>query len=215
VLSLVRRTTGPHGEPHFGLLELIRERAVELLTGKEETRARDRHAAYLAALLDDIEAHCWEAGPRLDLVVQSLPEIRAAHAWAELRDDVGLAARLAAGLGEYWHREGDHAEGRAWVTASLAHRDELDVLVARLDLAAGIVQWPRDQSIAREHWQRAMEDFRSIGHDRYLAYSMALAAVTYVGEAENYDAPLRLCDDAIDDAVALALTDVPVREPSS
>jgi predicted ATPase len=197
--SLVRRTAGPHGEPLFGMLEVMRERAVELFTGEDEIRVRDRHAAYLAALLDDIEARCWVEGPRLDLVVERLPEIRGAHAWAERRDDVGLAARLAAGLGEYWHREGDHAEGRTWVTASLAHRDELDdFLVARLDLAAGIVEWPRDQSVAREHWQRAIEELRALGHDRYLAYTTALAAVTYVGEAESYDAALALCDEAIE-----------------
>jgi predicted ATPase/DNA-binding SARP family transcriptional activator len=197
--SLVRRSAGPHGEPVFGLLEVMREHAVEVLTGEEEVRVRDGHASYLADLLDDIEEHCWESGPRLDLVVERLTEIRAAHVWAERCDDVLIAARLTAGLGEYWHREGGHAEGRNWVAGSLRHRDQLDdFLVARLDLAAGIVEWPRDQSVAREHWQRAIEEFRTLGHDQYLACSMALAAVTYVGEAENYEAALRLCDEAIE-----------------
>ncbi|HEX5086839.1 MAG TPA: hypothetical protein VFV89_03460, partial [Nocardioides sp.] len=69
---------------------------------------------------------------------------------------------------------------------------------ARLDLAAGIVEWPRDPSVARIHWQRAIDEFQALGHDHYLAYSMALVAVTHVGEAEGYDAALRLCDEAIE-----------------
>jgi predicted ATPase/DNA-binding SARP family transcriptional activator len=196
--SLVRRTTGPRGDPLFGLLQLMRERAGELLTGEEEIQVRDRHAAYLADLLDDIEARCWEVGQQLDIVIERLPEIRAAHAWADRRGDVRLAARLTAGLAEYWHREGHHAEGRAWVMPALAHREGLDDhLVARLHLAAGIVEWPRDPSVARQHWNRAVDAFRALGHDQYLACSMALAAVTHVGEAENYTAALALCDEAI------------------
>lgn len=196
--SLVRRSTGPAGDPRFGLLELMRERADELLTGEEEIQVRDRHAAYVADVLDDIEARCWEVGQQLDVVIERLPEIRAAHAWAERRGDARLGARLTAGLGDYWHREGHHAEGRAWVASALAHREELDDhLVARLDLAAGIVEWPRDPSVARQHWNRAVEDFRALGHDRYLSCAMALAAVTHVGEAEHYSAALALCDEAI------------------
>jgi len=206
--SLVRRTSGPHGDPRFGLLELMRERAGELLTGDEEIRVRDRHAAYLADVLDDIEARCWEVGQQLDVVIERLPEIRAAHAWAERRGDVRVAARLTAGLADYWHREGYHAEGRTWVAAALAHREDLDeYLVARLHLAAGIVEWPRDPSVARQHWNRAVDAFRVLGHDRYLSCAMALAAVTHVGEAANYTAALASCDEAI----ALARK---AREPS-
>lgn len=74
------------------------------------------------------------------------------------------------------------------VTSSAAHKHqgELDDgLRARLLLAAGIVEWPRDPSIARRHWAGAIDACRDLGHDRYLSYSMALAAVTHVGEAEG------------------------------
>jgi len=196
--SLIRRIVGSRTETRYGLLELLRERAGDLLTGEEEIRVRDRHAAYLAGFLDDLEARRWEAVPRLDNVIERLADIRAAHAWAEQRADVELAARLTAGLGDYWHREGHHAEGRTWVATALAHLDALDDhLVARVHLTAGIVEWPRDQALAREHWQRAVDDFRALGDDQYLAYSMALAAVTYIGEAENYASALTLCDEGI------------------
>jgi predicted ATPase len=197
--SLVRRLAGPQPEPRFELLELLRRRARDLLTGEDEILVRDRHAAHMADFLDDLEQRRWEAERPLGPVVASLSEIRAAHAWAEERADATLAGRLVAGLGDYWHREGHHAEGREWVAAALGRRDELDdLLVARLHLAAGIVEWPRDPSVAREHWERAVDAFRALGHDRYLAYSMALAAVTHVGEAESYAAALALCDEGID-----------------
>jgi predicted ATPase/DNA-binding SARP family transcriptional activator len=197
--SLVRRIASPGHEPRFGLLEVVRERAAELLTGDEEVAVRDRHAAHLAGFLDDLEEQRWETERRLDDVMERLPEIRAAQAWAQRRGDADLAARLAAGLADFWHREGHHAEGRAWVAAALANREQLDDrLVARLHLAAGIVEWPRDPSVARLHWERAVEAFRELGHDRYLAYSMALAAVTHIGEDESYAASLARCDEAID-----------------
>jgi predicted ATPase/DNA-binding SARP family transcriptional activator len=197
--SLVRRITDPQQEPRFGLLELLRERARELLTGAEELLVRDRHAAFMTDFLDDLEDRRWHTERRLDLLIDRLPEIRAAHDWAEQRRDTVLAARMTAGLGDYWHREGHHAEGRAWVGAALAHQDELDDhLVARLHLAAGVVEFPRDPSVARQHWERAVDAFRTLGHDRYLAYSMALAAVSHVGEADTYDAAVTLCDEGIE-----------------
>lgn len=65
-------------------------------------------------------------------------------------------------------------------------------------MTAGVVEWPRDPSVARLHWERAVDAFRQLGDDRYLAYSMALAAVTHVGETESYSASLARCDEAID-----------------
>jgi predicted ATPase/DNA-binding SARP family transcriptional activator len=197
--SLVHRTSGADGEPRFGLLELMRERATGLLDGQEEIRVRDRHAVCLADLLDSTEATYLMRGPQLDVVIEWLPEVRAAHAWAEACDNVVLMGRLAAGLGEYWNHEGNHAEGRTWVAEPLARRDDLDELLrARLELIAGILEWPHDRSVARGHWQRAIDGFTELGDGRHLAYCMARAALTRVGEAESYDAALRTCDQAIE-----------------
>ena len=115
--------TRPRGEPRFVLLELLRDRARDLLAGGEASSIADRHSAYVAALLDDLEERHWtDAADRwIDVITESLAEIRAAHAWAEQRGDAYLAARITAGLGSYWHREGHHTEGRRWVTEAMAH----------------------------------------------------------------------------------------------
>jgi predicted ATPase/DNA-binding SARP family transcriptional activator len=200
--SLVRRLPGPReGEWRFGLLELLRERARALLTGDERTRVEAAHARYVARVLDELDDHRWTlaADRWIDLTTEFLPEIRLAHAWAEKHGQVELAARVAADLGTYWHREGHYAEGRRWVADSLAHAGDLapDV-VARLHLAAGFVEWPRDQKVARRLWERAVEEFRRLGHRRYLAYSLGLSSGTYIGERHSYDVALRLCEEAID-----------------
>jgi predicted ATPase/DNA-binding SARP family transcriptional activator len=200
--SLVRRLPGPReGEWRFGLLELLRERARALLTGDERAWVEGAHARYVARVLDELDDHRWTlaADRWIDLTTELLPEIRLAHVWAETHGEVDLAARITADLGTFWHREGHYAEGRRWVADSLAHAADLDPdVVARLHLAAGFVEWPRDQRVARRLWERAVEQFRRLGHRRYLAYSLGLSSGTYIGERDSYDVAMRLCDESID-----------------
>ena len=200
--SLVRRTTGTRDEPRYVLLELLRERARELLAESGEAAAVEgRHAAYVAAFLDDLDERRWtDLSDRwIDLVTEMLGEIRAAHDWAGRHGEAVVAARITAGLGTFWHREGHHAEGRRWVADALAHADRLDpLLAARLQLAAGFVAWPRDQAAARVHFEQAAAAFRHLDHRRYLAYALMLCSGTYVGDPSGYDLGLGLCDDGID-----------------
>jgi tetratricopeptide (TPR) repeat protein len=199
--SLVRRVTGPRGDPRFVLLELLRERARELLRDDDESQTRDRHAAYVASFLDDVEERRWTdlADRWLDLIAEALAEVRAAHDWAQRRGDVRLAARITASLMGYWHREGHHVEGREWTAAALAHTDGLDDhLLARLHLAVGFVEWPRDLQVARGHLDEAIEVFRALGDDRYLAYALALASVTHLGDPDEHKTALALCDESIE-----------------
>jgi len=199
--SLVHRVTGPRGEPRFVLLELLRERARELLGEHDEVGVRDRHAAYAASFVEDVDERRWTdlADRWLDVFAESLAEISAAHDWAQQRGDVEVAARIAAGLVGYWHREGHHVEGRRWVSAALDQADGLDDhLRARLHLAAGFVEWPRDLLVAREHLSQAIAAFRALGDDRLLSYALALASVTHLGDPESHELALALADESIE-----------------
>jgi hypothetical protein len=170
----------------------------------------ERHAAYVASFLEGIEERRWsELSDRwIALVTELLAEIRAAHEWAQRRAPA-IAARIAANLGTYWHREGHYPEGRRWVDDALGSGIDLEpVVTARLHLAAGFVEWPRDQGVARSHWGRAIEAFGLLGDQRYRAYSMALAAGTYLGDRERYEHAMRLCDDGI--ALARTVGDRPL-----
>jgi predicted ATPase/DNA-binding SARP family transcriptional activator len=197
--SLVRRVTGRRGEPRFRLLELLRQRARELLPEPDGVRLRTRHAAWVAAALDELDERKWtEPQGWIDQVTDLQPEIRAAHADATRRGDRVTAARIAGALGTFWLREGHHDEGRRWVAAALAEADGLDgQLRGRLHMAAGAVDWTNDAVAAREHWTRAAELFRRHGPDRYLAYALGLGAVTFVGDPASYRDALRQSDESI------------------
>jgi predicted ATPase/DNA-binding SARP family transcriptional activator len=210
--SLVRRLSGPGGEPRFGMLELLREHAGRLLAEGDETSLRRRHAEYVADLLESIEERRWTvlADRWIDLVNDILPEVRSAHAWAQAHDAWHIAARITGALGTFWHREGHHVEGRAWVDQARAHVDLYDEpLVGRLLLAAGFMAWPRnDAPLTRELWTGAVEAFRAAGDKRYLAFVLGLLPGTYVGDVDNYETGMRLCEESL--TLAREVGDLPL-----
>jgi predicted ATPase/DNA-binding SARP family transcriptional activator len=203
--SLVRRVTGRRGERRFGLLQLLQERARALLDEGEADALRARHAAWLVAEVEAAEEQRWTdvGGPWIDDLTELLPEIRAAHAWAR-RHDRRSAARLTAAMGVYWVREGHHAEARAWAAEALATSDGLDeLLTARLHLTAGWVERSSDLASAQAHWTTAVERFRALGHERYLACALVWRSVGHVHDPARYDLARRLCDEGIERARAL------------
>jgi predicted ATPase len=198
--SLVRRITDIGHEPRFGLLYLLRQRAGQLATSHDLHEVRHNHARWIASVLgeqDGTSESRSSAEHRDDRITRLMPDIRAAHCWAA-EHAPRLAAQITGALAPYWHREGHHDEGRDWVTSSLADAANLDEqLVAQLHLAAGIVEWTRDQEAARTHWTRAIILFRALGLEQDLAYVTALAAVSHVGIPADYNDALRQCEDAI------------------
>jgi predicted ATPase/DNA-binding SARP family transcriptional activator len=198
--SLVRRLRRADDEPRFGMLELLRERARELLGADGLPEARERHARYVADVLDDLDERRWTVAAHrwIDDITAMLTEVRSAHEWARENGDVRLAARLCADLGTYWHREGHHQEGRRWVAESLAVEDQLDSwLLGRVQLSAAFVEWTRDPLTARQRWADSARRFRELGDLRYLAYSLGLGAGSYIGEVEGYAEGIALVDEGI------------------
>jgi predicted ATPase len=209
--SLVRRIAGPGREPRFVLLELVRERARDLLGEGERDEVAAAHARYVVGFLEDLDERRWheESDRWIDLIAELLPEIRAAHEWAGRVGDAPTAARITAGMGTFWHREGHHGEGRRWVAEALAHAEEAPPpLTGRILIAAGLVEWPRDQHVARVHWERATEIFRELGDRRHLAYALALSAGTFIADDARYEEGLDRCDEGI--ALARAVGERPL-----
>jgi predicted ATPase/DNA-binding SARP family transcriptional activator len=197
--SLVRRVMVGRTEARFVLLELLRERARELLAGEYDVIAA-RHADYVASFLEEMDDRRWTdaADHWIDDITQLLGEVRTAHAWALNRGDLRINARIAAALGTYWHLEGHHVEGRRWVKDVLAREAELDdLLVGRIHIGAGFLEWPNGQLAARQHWERAIELLRPLGHDRYLAYALFLTSATFLGEDDSFEYAMRLNDEGV------------------
>jgi hypothetical protein len=198
--SLVRRVMVGRTEARFVMLELLRERARELLAAEYAVIA-DRHAGYVAGFLEDIDDRRWTdaADHWIDDITQMLAEVRTAHSWALQRGDLQISARIAAALGTYWHLEGHHVEGRRWVKGVLERETELDhLLLGRIHIGAGFLEWPNGQLSARKHWERAIELLRPLSHDRYLAYALFLNSATYLGDPDNFDFAMRLNDEGVD-----------------
>jgi non-specific serine/threonine protein kinase len=122
--SLVTRATADDGSVRFGMLETIREDALERLAESGDARpALDAHAAYY---LGFAERHAPDQF-RDDDVVQRVAAIATEHAnlLAALEHFAAIesgdaSVRLAALLGQFWYSRSLHRVGRACLERALA-----------------------------------------------------------------------------------------------
>ena len=120
-------TEGADGEPRAGMLETIREYALERLAeAGEEEQARRRHAEYYAAFaeqatqqLNGREHLAW-----LDRLEAEHDNLRAALSWsleagAADGERAATGLRLVQALGQFWFRHGHVPEGRRWLERAI------------------------------------------------------------------------------------------------
>jgi predicted ATPase/DNA-binding SARP family transcriptional activator len=142
--GLVLRLQNDGVEPRFGMLETIREYALERLTvgGKiEETRRR--HALYCLKLVEQTGCHrIHDRTEWLDRLQQEHDNVCAALAWS-MEADAELALRLAGGMGWYWNHRGPWGEGRRWLTEALARTDPAAGTASRARAlqSLGVLAW--------------------------------------------------------------------------
>jgi predicted ATPase/DNA-binding CsgD family transcriptional regulator/transcriptional regulator with XRE-family HTH domain len=121
--SLIRTFTDAEGELRFGMLETIREYALEqLTTGGEEIAIRAQHAAYYLELTEVAVPRL--RGPEqvqwLDWLEADHDNLRTALEWYLRAGNIEEALRLAGALHWFWNRRGYLDEGRARIQAVLA-----------------------------------------------------------------------------------------------
>jgi predicted ATPase/DNA-binding CsgD family transcriptional regulator len=128
--SLLHQTEAEGEEPRLGMLETIREYALEGLfaSGELET-TQQAHAAYYLRLSEQAEAEL--EGPRhvrwLERLEREYDNLRAALGWG-LEPGAGeegehrqeLALRLGGALGQFWIRRSHLHEGRTFLEQALA-----------------------------------------------------------------------------------------------
>lgn len=153
-LHLIRRDEVV-GEPRFGMLETIREYALELLAGERE-QAERALAEYFGVLVDELQVSdpresIWSfAVERLD---PEIDNIRVALSAAEAAGDGELLLRLAGGLWRYWWVRGALGEGLDWIERALALDEEGIATAARataLRGGAGLAWSSGDRERAKE-----------------------------------------------------------------
>ena len=126
--SLVFRVDSAAGEPRFGMLETIREYAVERLAQHgEEATARQAHADYFLGLaeraapaLEGPDQAAW-----LDRLDEERANLGAVARWSTEQGDAETVLRLSAALWRFWWARNSGEESRArvdeiWVVARSA-----------------------------------------------------------------------------------------------
>jgi len=115
--SLVRPQTR-NGEPRFGLLETIREYALERLRdGADWQEAHDRHAAYFLALAEPAPAELQGPGQLawLDRLETEHGNLGAAMSWLTAQDQLEPAIQLSWATWRFWWLRGHAAELASYV----------------------------------------------------------------------------------------------------
>ena len=139
--SLVRQSDGADGEPRFGLLETIRDYALERLESSGELDAlRRRHAERYLELVEAAEPELTRANQGLWLhrLDEENDNIRAALSWSIAAGELELGLRLAGALVRFWSTRGLMAEGRHWLAEALANSDAVNpAALAKAYFAAG------------------------------------------------------------------------------
>ncbi|HEY3231392.1 MAG TPA: helix-turn-helix domain-containing protein, partial [Roseiflexaceae bacterium] len=165
--SMLRQEEDLGGQPRFGMLETIREYALErLVESGDADPFRQQHAAYYLALAEQAEPELRGPTARtwLDWLEAERPNIRAALEWALAQGAAELAVRLATALLWFWWDRGHVSEGRKWLEEALGRSGPVPVLLRAKALgAAGFLAAAHDYAAAQALLEQSLALFREVG----------------------------------------------------
>ena len=189
------------GSGRMTMLETIRDYAAELLAARPETLAatRDRHAAYYAALADELGDQAATGRTQRERLDRESGNLRAAleHAGDPLAGDAQLLGRLIAGQLGYWFHAGRLAEAERWLQAArdadLPLRPRSRLLLSFGHLAALQGDLTRGSALMAD----AYEDARLLGDDLFIVRVLA-SRVMVARYGGHYGQALELAEQALD-----------------
>ena len=166
--SLVRQSDGADGEPRFGLLETIREYALERLEAQGELEElRRRHAERYLELVVAAEPELTRANQALWLarLDEENDNIRAALSWTIASGEVELGLQLAGALVRFWSTRGLMGEGRRWLGEALTASEGVPPgTLAKAYFAAGYAALGEGDFVpAKEAFERSLELAQEVG----------------------------------------------------
>jgi DNA-binding CsgD family transcriptional regulator len=146
-MNLLQRSES-EGRTRFGMLETVREFALEqlVISGEAEAIAA-RHAAWCVDLADWVrQSGRLSQRQGLDMLDADHPNLRAALSSFLQRGETVAAMHLAGQLAEFWLRRCHLAEGTSWLERLLA-ADDGGPTAARAEALVGLnmLLWPRDE----------------------------------------------------------------------
>ena len=172
--SLVRQGEGVGGEARFGMLETIRDFAIEQAVQRGQWEdLRERHARVYGEFARQSASMVMGSSSRewLDRFEQDHDNLRAALAWMMANDTDG-ALRLVHDLWRFWQRRGHLVEGIERAEAALGLPDAASHAESRADAlsaAAGLAYWLADADRARGHYLAEIAARQALGDRAGLA----------------------------------------------
>jgi predicted ATPase/class 3 adenylate cyclase len=184
--SLVRRVETATDQPRFGMLQVIREFAAELLDADADAAdVRSRHLRHMLALAERAgpelvrsDVRRWQARLRVEE-----DNLRAALRWAMTQGEAESALRIGGALWRFWHYWARMREGRDWLEAALAMPGADGPSLSRakaLTALAGLTYWQGDADRTEVLYAEALELYRALGDPGSIGealYNTAWAAV--------------------------------------
>jgi hypothetical protein len=169
--SLLRQEEGASGEPHFRMLETVREYGLECLDESGEgDPTRGRLAAWILALTEQAEPDAFGGAISpawVDRLDEELPNVRTAVAWLLARGDAARALRLLVAAEDYWtQRHLTDAELHAWLPTALVAAPDAPARdrCRRADHApARRAAWPRCAGVGGDERRRAAAALEGCG----------------------------------------------------
>jgi tetratricopeptide (TPR) repeat protein len=196
--SLVQTTVQSDGERRFGMLETVREYALERLAeAGGEGMTRRRHAEYCLTLAE--HADPWQSipPPWLDLLQVEHNNLRSALTWS-MAHDPEVALRLSSGLWRFWSQRGYWSEGRSWLEQALANDTGTtgSMRARALGGAGKIAVEQGDFEEARRCFEASLALARQLNDERLAARALESLGVVASNQSE-FDRALELFKDAL------------------
>ncbi len=192
-LSLITVTADPDGEPRLGMLETIRDYALERLAEAGELdEARRRHAACYAAFAEQSHEQLGGAVQMavLDRLEAEHGNLEAALTWSLAATPAGggtddteraeLGLRLARALSRYWYQCGLASEGRQWLQRAIELApDAVGAPLARLAHGLGVLLATQgEMDAALPLLERALGIWREVGDQEQQARELNSLGIT-------------------------------------
>jgi predicted ATPase/transcriptional regulator with XRE-family HTH domain len=192
-------------EPRFGMLETIREYALEQLAVSPDAEAiRRRHAHYFTALAE-VAAAQWDTSMinvAIALQRREHDNMRAALQWACDTGDSTQGFQLAQALWGFWRSYGSIGEGRAWLEQLLAldeYPPDHAAMAARqhgLHAAAWLASDQHDYARAAQLFEQSMVLRRALGETAGET-DLLINAARQARAAGQYQQATTLLEDAL------------------